>query len=353
MKRSHIIVLISITILLLIIIFNSINNQSFQRQLNSQLVSQQLEILAQNLDTVWAIDFLPKGELIFTERTGKVSIIKNDQVQTIANIKVSEISESGLAGIAVDPKFNENNNIYLYYTHTKANRVSKFKLINNQLENESILLDNIPSARFHDGGRIKFGPDNKIYITTGDATNLSSSQDIDSLAGKILRINDDGSIPKDNPYNNLVYSYGHRNPQGITWNLETNQLYATEHGPTRNDELNVIQRGQNYGWPIKCSDQSPNTTIPIKCYTDFTLAPSNIAHHNNNIYIAGLKGKQIRKITLNDKNQITNEEIFLNNIGRIREVIVKDNYLYIGTSNLDGRGIPKTNDDKIIRVKLI
>ena len=174
----------------------------------------------------------------------------------------------------------------------------------------------------------------------------------DSIAGKILRINKDGSIPKGNPFENLVYSYGHRNPQGIAWNSEKNIFYAAEHGPSRMDEVNIIQKGKNYGWPATC-DELSNFENPIRCYTEFTLAPSGIAFHNSNLYVAGLRGTQLRKITLaEDGKTIIGEEELFSDLGRIREVVAHDGYLYIGTSNYDGRGIPKQGDDKIIRIKL-
>ena len=322
------------------------------------IVETGIETLAENLDTVWAIDFLPNGKMIFTERPGRVNIYDFDKKEklVIAEIPITEIAESGLLGIAVDPEFEENNLIYLYYTYEDSNgiynRVSRFILKDNKLIDEKVLLDKIPAARFHDGGRIKFGPDGLLYVTIGDATNPSTAQDTNSIAGKILRINKDGSIPKGNPFENLVYSYGHRNPQGIAWNSEKNIFYAAEHGPSRMDEVNIIQKGKNYGWPATC-DELSNFENPIRCYTEFTLAPSGIAFHNSNLYVAGLRGTQLRKITLaEDGKTIIGEEELFSDLGRIREVVAHDGYLYIGTSNYDRRGIPKKGDDKITRIKL-
>ncbi len=311
----------------------------------------EIEILIENLDTPWGLDFLPDGRMIFTERGGKVSIF-DDGVKVVGNIDVSEVSESGLLGIVIDPEFSKNKFVYVYYTHDNGNRVSRF-VLNEKLENEFILLDDIPNARFHDGGRIKFGPDKKLYITTGDATVPSSAQDINSLAGKILRMEKDGSAAEDNPFGNYVYSYGHRNPQGIAWHAVTNKLYASEHGPTRNDEINLIIKGGNYGWPEECSQQSENTKKPIRCYTEFTLAPSGIAFYNNALYVAGLRGNQLRKIELDkDSEKILNEEEVFNYLGRIRDVVEHEGYLYIATNNRDGRGVPREGDDKIIKLKI-
>ena len=315
----------------------------------------EIEVLVKNLDTPWAIDFLPDGRMIFTERSGRVSIFYRGEVKVVGKINVSEVGESGLLGIAVDPEFNKNRFIYLYYTtHEGGNRVSRF-ILNERLEEEFVLLDNIPSAMLHNGGRIKFGPDGKLYITTGDATVPSSAQDINSLTGKILRINKDGTIPEDNPFGNYIYSYGHRNPQGIAWHPLTGELYSSEHEPVRNDELNIIKKGGNYGWPlVECDEISQEYINPIRCYSEFTLAPSGIAFYNKNeLYIAGLRGNQLRCIVFaEDYKTIITEEALFNFLGRIREVVEHNGYLYISTSNKDGRGIPKPDDDKILRIKI-
>ena len=249
---------------------------------------------------------------------------------------------------------NKNNFIYVYYSHEKGNRVSRF-VLNEKLGDEFILLDNIPSAMFHDGGRIKFGPDNKLYITTGDATEPSSAQNLNSLAGKILRMNKDGSVPNDNPFGNYIYSYGHRNSQGIAWHPLSQGLYSSEHGPTRNDELNIIIKGENYGWPnVECNEISEKYKNPIRCYSEFTLAPAGIAFYKNDLYVVGLRGSQLRRIVFDENHKtIISEEALFSSLGRIREVVEHNGYLYLATSNKDGRGIPKINDDRIIRIKTI
>lgn len=313
------------------------------------------EVLVSNLDTPWAIDFLPDGKMIFTERYGVISIFDEETRTMIAKLPVKEVSESGLLGIAVDPEFEKNNFIYVYYSYQKndsmLNRVSRFVLKEGLLD-EIALLDDIPGSSRHDGGRIKFGPEGKLYVTTGDAIIPLLAQNIKSLAGKILRMNKDGTIPEDNPFGNYVYSYGHRNPQGIAWHPITRQLFASEHGPTRNDELNVIVKGGNYGWPQECDEVSDKYINPIRCYSEFTLAPAGIAFYNNDLYVTGLRGAQLRKIIFaDDGTTIVGEEEMFGDIGRIREVVEHNGYLYIATSNRDGRGIPKINDDKIIRVK--
>src|SRR3989344_446491 len=210
------------------------------------------EVVAQNLDVPWAIAFLPDSRMIFTERSGKVKILENGIVSEVQG--VVQLGESGLQGIAIDPEFETNNYIYLYYTYsedtTLYNKVSRFTLRENSLSDEFVLLEKIPGNVYHDGGRIKFGHDGFLYITTGDAGTQQNAQDTSSLAGKILRIAKNGTIPSDNPFGNAVYSYGHRNPQGLDWDSK-GTLVATEHGPSKYDEVNLIERGKNYGWPTK------------------------------------------------------------------------------------------------------
>lgn len=312
------------------------------------------EILAENLNTPWSMDFLPNNTMIFTERGGKVNLLyENGSVENVANISTNQVSESGLLGVAVDPNFTENNYIYLYYTHDNGiNRISRF-VLNRTLLNETIFLDNIPGGSIHNGGRLKFGPDGKLYVTTGDAGNPNIAQDLNSTGGKILRLNPDGTVPADNPYANYVYSYGHRNPQGLAWNPATGTLYASEHGSNRNDEINIIIKGGNYGWPlVEGNESGPGYISPLVVYTDFTLAPSGIAYYPNKLYVTGLRGTQLRVLTLSDdgKNVISESQLFTD-IGRIRDVIVHKGIIYICTSNRDGRGLPQAVDDRIIKFK--
>jgi len=313
-----------------------------------------VEVLVENLEVPWAIAFLPDDSFLFTERnTGDIYHYGNGGTGKIGSVSSSWITEGGLLGIAVDPEFARNKNVYLYYTYKGGektlNRVSRF-VYEDTLKDEKILVDAIPGARFHDGGRLEFGPDSKLYITTGDATEPSLAQDPSSLAGKILRINTDGSIPEDNPYNSSVYSYGHRNPQGLAW--YKGMMIAPEHGPSQNDEINVIVPGGNYGWPIVQCTSHQGFVAPIRCFSDWTLAPAGATFDDKgNLYVAGLRGAQIRKFVLKD-GEVVGEEIFLDELGRLREVKYHDGYLYITTSNRDLRGVPREGDDKIIRIKV-
>ncbi|KAF5074745.1 Aldose sugar dehydrogenase YliI [anaerobic digester metagenome] len=312
------------------------------------------QLMAENLEVPWALDFLPDDRMIFTQRGGKLSILDGKTVKTLGQVNVTHNSESGFLGIAVDPNFNLNHHIYVYYSLGDYNRISRYNLEGEQIINETVILDNIPGAAIHDGGRLKFGPDGKLYATTGDSANPGLAQDTSSLAGKILRLNTDGSIPADNPFGNYVYSYGHRNPQGITWS-PTGIMYASEHGQSKNDEINIITRGENYGWPTyEGNNTATGYIMPLRAYTELTLAPSGIAYYQGALYVAGLRGSQLRKIALSgDGKSITGEKATFTQLGRIREVVEHNGYLYIATSNRDGRGVPQSGDDRIIRIKIV
>ena len=341
------------------------NSSSIQTQNSSSLPFSKtnIEVVAKDLEVPWALDFLPNGDLIFTERKGLIKLLKKDikEIKILGEIKVKQIGESGLHGIAIDPNFSENHYLYLYYTYSgkdtdTLNRVSRFTYEDNNLENELIIVDKIPGAIYHDGGRIKFGPDGYLYITTGDATKPSLSQSKDSLAGKILRVTPEGNPAPNNPFNTAIYSYGHRNPQGIAWDSSGN-LWATEHGRSGAksglDELNFIQAGNNYGWDIiEGIEQKTNMITPvINSGTDTTWAPAGIAFYKNSLFFAGLRGSTLYQAVLENNKVKELKKHFINQFGRIREVVLgPDNMLYITTSNKDGRGVPKSGDDKIIKV---
>ncbi|KKQ29848.1 MAG: glucose sorbosone dehydrogenase [Candidatus Levybacteria bacterium RIFCSPLOWO2_12_FULL_37_14] len=323
-----------------------------------------LSILADNLEIPWALVFLPDKSILFTERAGRVRIIDNEGnlnpnlIAVISDVKHS--GEGGLLGIAIHPDFSANHFVYLYYTYSNINdntlnRVARFEFENNKLQKQKIIVDGILGASNHNGGRIKFGPDNFLYITTGDAQEPSLAQNINSLAGKILRITDEGRPALDNPFGNLVFSFGHRNPQGLAWDNQ-NQLWETEHGPSALDELNIIEAGKNYGWPtIQGNQKQAGMESPILNSGSGTWAPSGTAFLNGSIFFAGLRGEALFEYKIAEKKLIPHLK---GEIGRIREVVVgpasprgePENLLYITTSNRDGRGTPDNTDDKIIRI---
>jgi glucose/arabinose dehydrogenase len=322
-------------------------------------------VITQNLEVPWAIAFLPDKRMLVTERPGRVRIVDiNGAIQQTSaltvNVDVESDGEGGLLGITLHPNFSQNHYVYLYYTYQSQegrtlNRVVRMKFENDKLSSEEIIVDKIPGALYHNGGRIKFGPDGYLYITTGDAGNSSQAQDKNSLAGKILRVTDKGEKAPGNPFDNLVYSYGHRNPQGLAWN-SSGQLWETEHGrsnPTGYDEVNFIQSGKNYGWEIIQGNQTQDGMETPKRNSGAlsTWAPSGAVFVNNSLFFSGLKGETLYEAVIKDNQIAEFKEHFKGQYGRLREVVAgPDGMLYITTSNKDGRGNPESTDDRIIRV---
>lgn len=329
----------------------------------------EVEVVAENLFVPWAIDISNEGKLYFTERSGAVRIIEDGKLlpQPLIRFSAPFVSqgEGGLMGIALDPNYSQNHYIYVMHSYAEGNQVHNrvVRLIenNNKASIDRVLIDKIPGGRIHNGGRIKIGPDGKLYITTGDAGNSSLAQNITSTAGKILRIELDGSIPEDNPnVNSPVYSLGHRNPQGLAWNSR-NILYASEHGQTAHDEINIIQPGANYGWPLVQGNEDSKEVIvqkPLIHSEEETWAPSGIAFVDQGpwqgkLLVATLRGEQLLTISLNGKGTKVNsvDSWLKNRYGRLREIIQgKDGAIYLTTSNRDGRGNPNIGDDRIIRI---
>lgn len=320
-------------------------------------------VIAENLDTPWALAFLPDGSILVTERAGNVRIINHDGTldPTITKIPSREIGEGGLLGITIHPDFASNNYVYLYYTYSgdgnqTFNRVVRMTYGNKSLSDEKIILDEIPGDNNHNGGRIKFGPDRNLYIGTGDAENPTNAQNTTSLSGKILRITPEGKIPSDNPFNNAIYSIGHRNVQGLAW--KNNALWATEHGRSGVlsglDELNLIEKGKNYGWSVIQGDETKiGMESPRWNSGSSTWAPSGAAFVGSRLFFAGLRGQTLYEAQIKDDKVLKITEHFKGEFGRLREVILgPDGYLYVTTSNKDGRGKPAKNDDRILKIKL-
>ncbi len=328
-----------------------------------------VEPVHQNLVVPWSVDWLPDGTMIFTERGGDLWISDNVPPRLILSLDTGGI-EGGLLGLAVDPDFESNNYIYLYYTYsdffTLMNKVVRYQYVDGSVYGETTLVDRIPGGPVHDGGRIQFGPDEKLYITTGDAGVPSLAQDVDSLAGKILRINRDGSIPSDNPWpNSPVYTMGHRNPQGIDWDRYGN-LVASEHGPSGfssgHDEINIIISGTNYGWPNIVGDESTfGMSTPFYHTGQDTWAPSGVEFYDGGTipawtgkyFVAALYSQNLHMFDINatDGTLSSHQSLFQDEFGRLRDVQTgPDGHLYLLTSNRDGRGSPSPNDDQILRV---
>lgn len=319
----------------------------------------EFEIVAENLFIPWEIDFLPDGGMLVTERPGNLVRITESR-QSIKVEGVSHRGEGGLLGLALHPDFEQNNLIYLYFTSSLdgkiENRVESYRLDigQNELEEKKVILSGIPGASNHDGGRIEFGPDRYLYITTGDAGNPANSQNENSLAGKILKVDENGTFTKDNPFGNEVYSYGHRNPQGLAWDEDGN-LWSTEHGrsgaQSGYDELNIIMKGKNYGWnEIQGDEKKVGMETPVlHSGSSETWAPAGAAYYKGNIFFTGLRGETLYVYNIENKSLAKH---FQNKFGRLRAIIVYNGSLYFSTSNLDGRGSAGAGDDKIIKINL-
>ena len=326
-----------------------------------------VEVVASNLQIPWSLAFAPDGRLFITERPGRVRILNVAAATSDVALTLDDVfaqGEAGVLGLTLDPEFTSNRFVYLYYTARAgsgaANRVVRYREVAGRLGEAAVLLDNIPANTIHDGGRLRFGPDGLLYITTGDAATMSLAQDVAALAGKILRLNRDGTTPRENPFSSPVYSYGHRNPQGLDWHPATGALWASEHGNSGNDEVNVIDPGVNYGWPrIEGSQTMPGMRAPIVSYSP-SIAPSGASFYRgsrfpafaNDLFVASLRGVHILRLRVDASPRVIAQERLLNDrFGRIRDVIVgPDGLIYFCTSNRDGRGNPVAADDRIARL---
>ena len=321
------------------------------------------DVIVDGLNNPWEIVFGPDGEIYFTERDGRIwKLSEFGDAKVIQTFPKSGAVEGGTLGLALHPEFEKNKKIYVYQTNLELefyqNKIFSFTVEDDMLTDKQIILDGIPGAPWHDGGRIQFGPDEKLYISTGDAISPGLSQDLSSLAGKILRINSDGTIPEDNPFESSpVFSYGHRNPQGLAWS--TNGMFvSSEHGPSGelgygHDEVNIILKGKNYGWPnIVGNSSDENFVNPLIHSGQSTWAPSGmvfydsdkISSFNGKFLIGTLRGEHLMVVEISDDGSlISTEKFFDGDFGRIRTAqIDHDGNLYLLTAN--------GNDDKIIRI---
>lgn len=333
-----------------------------------------IEEVVTGLEVPWSIVWTSPSRMLIAERPGRIRVFEKTLIPapllTVPDIATGD--EEGLMGLAVDPEYANNKYIYFCYAYRDGSAI-KDRVVRaidegDRVSGTKTLIENIPAAVFHAGCRLAFGPDNKLYITTGDATDGQIAQDVQSLGGKLLRINRDGSIPTDNPFpDSPVWSYGHRNTQGIAWHPTTGGLYSTEHGPSGwdgpggGDEINLIEKGKNYGWPIVSHTQHANGMVdPLTTYTP-AQAPASAAFYTGDaipqfeglFFFGALKGESLHAIrfTADSPPAVQSDETIVTGYGRIRDVVVgPDGYVYFSTSNRDGRGTPQEGDDRILRI---
>lgn len=334
-----------------------------------------VEEVVTGLEVPWGIAFLPDNAMLVTERPGRIRLVRNGKLrsQSIATINVSDRGEGGLLGIATHPNFAKNRFFYLYFTASisggSVNRVERWQLSVDGVKatRDRIILDNIPVARFHNGGRIRFGPDGMLYIGTGDARDPDLSQDVNSLAGKILRITPDGQVPADNPFpGNPMYITGIRNTQGFDW-VNPSTLWVSDHGPSGelgrsgHDEVSVAQAGDNLGWPTTYRCESKPGLVPPTITWRQALPPGGAAVYTGDaipewkgsFMVAALRAEQLQRIVIDPRSgQLQQHEIYLQGQqGRLREAVMgPDGNLYVTTSNCDGRGSCPAKRDKILRI---
>ena len=316
--------------------------------------------IADNLDFPTSIGILPDGRILLAEQKGNITFLNNNG--TVLNkykLNDNYFNEgAGLLGLTISPKFDKNNYFYIYYTYKNNdkifNKIERLQEKNSTIINKKIIMDEIPASQLHNGGVLKFGPDGKLYVSIGDNTISESVQNLSSLRGKILRINDDGTIPQDNPFNNsAIYSYGHRNVVGLAWDFKNKILYASEPGATGNDEINRIEPRQNYGWPIEeCGNLEKSQFVqPEFCFTP-SIYPSGMIMSNSTklgydgkLLVATLKGEHLRIIDFNSKDQST----ILTGFGKLKDVAEdKKGSLYIITGNKDF--YQNSGSDKLLKL---
>jgi glucose/arabinose dehydrogenase len=337
-----------------------------------------VETVVGNLEVPWSIVFAPDGRMFFTERPGRVRVFEGGKLrpEPLAVIQDVEPSgESGLMGLTLHPQFAGNHLLYVAYAYKSGGdqrvRVVRFRETGAALTDRKVIIEDIPAAQFHAGTRLRFGPDGKLYVTTGDATTREIAQRLYSLGGKVLRLNDDGTVPPDNPFVGRkdarpeIWTYGHRNSQGIDWQPATNLLFETEHGPSGfdgpggGDEVNIVERGKNYGWPvIHHRDTHAGMESPLLEYTP-ACAPASGAFYRGtalkqftgNFFFGCLRGEGLQRVVLDGRKVVSQERLLEHRLGRIRDVTEgPDGALYFSTSNRDGRGSPARDDDRIMRL---
>lgn len=320
---------------------------------SSILISSAQDVSTQ-LGAPWSIAFRKGVPLVSERDSGRILEIAEDgTAREIAVIEESAArGEGGLLGLAVD----DQDRLFVYYTASKDNRVARFDVIGDagslSLGEPTIILEGLNRSTTHNGGRLAFGPDDMLYVTTGDAGEPGRSQDRENLSGKILRLTPDGDVPAGNPFEgSLVWTWGHRNVQGMAW-AEDGTMFATEFGQNTWDELNIIEAGSNYGWPT-VEGQAGNADFvdPVQQWEPQEASPSGMTHVDGTLWIANLRGETLRSVPVADP--ATSTDHWKGEHGRLRDVTVSpDGHLWVLTNNTDGRGNPDPDgdDDRILAI---
>ncbi|MGH8776378.1 MAG: PQQ-dependent sugar dehydrogenase [Jiangellaceae bacterium] len=318
------------------------------------VVPASFEDLATGLDAPWGLAFLPDGSALVSERDSAQiqAISPSGEVAEVGTVPgVVGDNEGGLLGIAIPPG---PPTLFAYFTAAEDNRVVRMSFDGSTLGEAEVVIDGIPKAGNHNGGRLAFGPDGMLYISTGDASNTARSQDLESLGGKILRLAPDGSIPADNPFDGSpVYSYGHRNVQGLAFD-DDGRLWASEFGQNTWDELNLIEPGGNYGWPIVEGEGGDDRFVePVAQWSTDEASPSGIAYARDTIFLAALRGERLWQVPVPGGVAGAPSDFAVDEFGRLRHAaLAPDGTLWVLTNNTDGRGDPREGDDRILRVTL-
>ena len=342
-----------------------------------------VETVASGLEVVWSIVFAPDGRMFFTERPGRVRVVENGKLRNAPFFVVPDVEpsgESGLMGMTLHPDFSENHFVYIAFAYRDKGdqrvRVARYSATGETLTGAKTIIENLPASRYHAGTRLRFGPDGKLYITTGDATNQSEAQKLSTLAGKTLRLNDDGTIPGDNPFVDQtgaraeIWTYGHRNAQGMDFQPGTGLMFQTEHGPSLidgvslfkrsgGDEVNIVEKGKNYGWAkISHRMKREGMETPLMEYSPAIAPASGVFYRGDsfpqfkgNFFIGALKGEMILRLVLDGRRVVSQDKLLEKQYGRIRDVAeAPDGSIYFSTSNRDGRGSAAKDDDRILRI---
>ncbi|MGH3342671.1 MAG: PQQ-dependent sugar dehydrogenase, partial [Carbonactinosporaceae bacterium] len=313
--------------------------------------------VATGLDVPWGLDFLPGGDALVAERNTArvVRITTGGAVREAGRVPgVLATGESGLLGLAVSPRFASDHLVFAYYTTGQDNRIARLTYRDGRLGRPEPIVTGIPSGPIHDGGRLTFGPDGMLYASTGESGDAELAQDLDSLGGKILRMTPAGNPAPGNPFgDSLVYSYGHRNVEGLAFD-SAGRLWASEFGESTFDELNLIRPGSNYGWPrVEGRSDGDDYADPAAQWTPGEASPSGVAVVGDVVYMAALRGERLWQMPIRGAGVGGERGLFTGEYGRLRTVErAPDGALWLATSNRDGRGSIRAGDDRILRVTL-